>query len=523
MRAFGQSSKRPHLGAAFGQDACPTAEGRAGRWGMLCSGIAAMVLYGCASNAELPRSVARQILQPDSARRFVEFLASDELQGRNTPSPELLRAAEYIAEAFRRWGIQPLGGSYFHWYELVRLDVRPESLWVRIRRGTQRWEAQLPRDAVPLAQTRAGQVVDAPVVFVGSLAAEPRADERLRGAVALLVGDTGFVSRARLEQRIEQLRRLGAAAVLLVQSPERLERQARVLGYPWPALSRLPTRSSPLQPRRPDTIGLPAYTIGRAAVEALFGSLDAFHKWLRAQDTAPPPEPLPDVRVDLSVALRETERVRVPNVVGWLPGRRAQEEYILLGAHYDHVGTYSRPGEQDSIYNGADDNASGTAGMLLIARALALGRVKPLRSILFVAFSGEEKGLLGSQAFIEAPPLPLSGCRAMLNLDMIGRNHPDSLYLGWRDERLAQLVQEENRRLRRPFLLGELGQSDLFLASDHASFARRGIPVVFFFTGLHEDYHRPSDHAERLDYDKLTRVALLAARLLWRLAQVSVL
>jgi Zn-dependent M28 family amino/carboxypeptidase len=111
----------------------------------------------------------------------------------------------------------------------------------------------------------------------------------------------------------------------------------------------------------------------------------------------------------------------------------------------------------------------------------------------------------------------------MLNLDMIGRNHPDSLLLGWRGEHLAQLLQEENRRLRRPFLLGELGQSELFLASDHASFARRGIPVVFLFTGLHEDYHRPSDHAERLDYDKLTRVALLAARLLWRLAQVSAL
>jgi aminopeptidase YwaD len=308
-----------------------------------------------------------------------------------------------------------------------------------------------------------------------------------------------------------------------VQSPERLERQTRVLGYPWPALSRLPGGSLPLQPRRADTAGLPAYAIGRAAVEALFGSLDAFREWLRAQDTAPTPALLPEVRVDLSVALVERERVRVPNVVGWLPGQRAREEYILLGAHYDHVGTYSSPGEQDSIYNGADDNASGTAGMLLIARALALGRVKPLRSILFVAFSGEEKGLLGSQAFVEAPPLPLSGCRAMLNLDMIGRNHPDSLLLGWRGEHLAQLLQEENRRLRRPFLLGELGQSELFLASDHASFARRGIPVVFFFTGLHEDYHRPSDHAERLDYDKLTRVALLAARLLWHLAQVSAL
>ncbi len=493
------------------------------RWRMLCIGLAGVALYGCASGLELPRSVEREILRPDSARRFVEFLASDELQGRNTPSPGLLQAARYIAQAFQRWGIQPLGESYLHWYELVRVDVRPESLWVRIRRGTQQWTAQLPRDAVPLVQTRAGRVVDAPVVFVGSLAAEPRADERLRGAVALVVGDTGFVSRARLEQRIEQLRRLGAIGVLFVQSLERLERQTRVLGYPWPALSRLPVGSLPLQPRRADTAGLPAYTIGRAAVEALFGSLDDFREWLRAQDTAPIPALLPDVRVDLNVALVEHERVRVPNVVGWIPGRHAQEEYILLGAHYDHVGTYSRPGEQDSTYNGADDNASGTAGMLLIARALALGRVKPLRSILFVAFSGEEKGLLGSQAFVEAPPLPLSGCRAMLNLDMIGRNHPDSLLLGWRDERLAQLVQEENRRLPRPFLLGELGQSELFLASDHASFARRGIPVVFLFTGLHEDYHRPSDHAERLDYDKLTRVALLAARLLWRLAQASVL
>jgi hypothetical protein len=153
----------------------------------------------------------------------------------------------------------------------------------------------------------------------------------------------------------------GAVGVLFVQSPERLERQTRVLGYPWPALSRLPGGSLPLQPRRADTAGLPAYAIGRAAVEALFGSLDAFREWLRAQDTAPTPALLPEVRVDLSVALVERERVRVPNVVGWIPGQRAREEYILLGAHYDHVGTYSSPGEQDSIYNGADDNASGTA------------------------------------------------------------------------------------------------------------------------------------------------------------------
>jgi Zn-dependent M28 family amino/carboxypeptidase len=227
---------------------------------------------------------------------------------------------------------------------------------------------------------------------------------------------------------------------------------------------------------------------------------------------------LPGVWAELAVAFEAKELVRVPNVVGMLRGRRKPEEYVLIGAHYDHVGVMAMPGAQDSIYNGADDNASGTAGLMLVARALSQLRRSPERSIVFVAFSGEEKGLLGSRAFVQHPPLPLEHCVAMLNMDMIGRNHPDSLSIGVRPAGLWQLVVEQNQRSPRPFLLGREAE-EFFGRSDHASFAALGIPVVFFFTGLHPDYHRPSDHADKLNYDKLSRVAFLAARVAWHLAQ----
>jgi Zn-dependent M28 family amino/carboxypeptidase len=204
-----------------------------------------------------------------------------------------------------------------------------------------------------------------------------------------------------------------------------------------------------------------------------------------------------------------------PNVAGILSGRDPQRaaEYVLVVAHVDHVGT-GRPRDGDGIWNGADDNASGTAGLMAIAEAFAAAPERPRRSLLFLVVSGEEHGLLGSRWYAANPTVPLDGIVALINLDMIGRNRPDSVYLnGWGKSEVADEVVRQARA--HPELGLSVGpdvedRPETPADSDHWPFQRRGIPYAFFYTGSHADYHGPGDEPSRLDADKAARVARLA-------------
>jgi hypothetical protein len=204
-----------------------------------------------------------------------------------------------------------------------------------------------------------------------------------------------------------------------------------------------------------------------------------------------------------------------PNVVAVFPGAdpTLRNEYVVLSAHMDHVGV-GRPVRGDSIYNGADDDASGTTGLLEVAQAFASMPQRPARSILFLAVSGEEKGLLGSEYFSDHPTVPIGSIVANVNIDMIGRNAPgDIVVIGKNYSSLGPLV--ERLAAENPRLLGLAANDDrwpgerFFFRSDHYNFARKEIPAVFFFAGPHEDYHQPSDEVERLDVDKAARVSRL--------------
>jgi Zn-dependent M28 family amino/carboxypeptidase len=190
-----------------------------------------------------------------------------------------------------------------------------------------------------------------------------------------------------------------------------------------------------------------------------------------------------------------------------------RSEYVVYSAHFDHVGVGQPDATGDSIYNGADDNASGTTAVLEAARAFAALSARPARSIMFVMVSGEEKGLLGSRHFVREPPVPVAQMVANINADMVGRNAPDTVVaIGQQHSTLGETVQRVAARhpelglLVAPDLWPE---EQLFYRSDHFSFAAVEIPAIFFTTGLHEDYHRPSDHAQRIDNDKLARVSRL--------------
>jgi Zn-dependent M28 family amino/carboxypeptidase len=205
-----------------------------------------------------------------------------------------------------------------------------------------------------------------------------------------------------------------------------------------------------------------------------------------------------------------------PNVVGVVPGRepRLAGEYVLVVAHMDHVGVGGAE-NGDVIYNGADDNASGTAGLIVLAEALATMQPRLRRSVLFLVTSGEERGLLGARWFASHPTVALDSAVALINLDMIGRNTPDSVYLnGWGKSTVAdEVVRQARRHPELGLTVGpDLEDRPLTPAdSDHWPFQRRGIPYAFFYTGPHADYHRPGDAPECLDADKAARVARLAA------------
>ena len=216
-------------------------------------------------------------------------------------------------------------------------------------------------------------------------------------------------------------------------------------------------------------------------------------------------------------------RPLAPNVVGVLPGRDStlRGEYVAVVAHMDHLGV-GRRGKADSIYNGADDNASGTAGVMALAAAFAAQPQRPRRSVLFLVVSGEERGLWGSRAFVAHPSVPLDSIVGLVNLDMIGRNRPDSVYLnGWGKSSISDLVRRlavEHQELG--LAVGPDGEDrpQTPADSDHHPFQHEGVPYVFFYTGDHADYHQPSDELARMDADKAARVTRLALYTLWAMA-----
>jgi Zn-dependent M28 family amino/carboxypeptidase len=220
------------------------------------------------------------------------------------------------------------------------------------------------------------------------------------------------------------------------------------------------------------------------------------------------------------------DTVKSVNVIARLTGSdpALRQEHLVIGAHFDHLGV-GFPVAGDSIYNGADDNASGTTAVLELAEAFATLDTPPRRSILFVFFSAEERGLLGSRHFVTTPEAPMGDVAAMINLDMIGRNWTDTVAAVYQlnsdiFER-ATRVAEARPELGMNLLTDPWPGENLVNRSDQAPFIPYGIPVLFLTSGLHVDYHRPSDEADRLDYEKTARLARLVFWIGWEFAEAE--
>jgi hypothetical protein len=452
---------------------------------------------------------AQPVFDPAEYIRHIKHLASDEMQGRGNGTPELEQAAEYIADQFKSAGLQPAGenGSFFQPFTLtVGSELGPGNR-LSVSGNKDAWQARVGRDFIPVGFGPKTEV-SGDVVFAGyGITAEEYGYDDYKGLdvankiVLVLAHEPGEQDpkspfngkeptlHGEDTSKAVHAKYRDAAAILIVQDPG--NHGAGEPDLPPAALA-----------GHVDELGICAIRISRAAAERI---LEPSGKRLldlqREIDGKMRPAgfTLSHVRAQIEMDVKKV-RKQARNVLGILPGSdpSAAEETLVLGAHYDHLGHGGRgsmlPELIGQIHNGADDNASGTAGLIELARALA-GQDRR-RAYLFIAFAGEELGLHGSVYWTAHPTRPVQKVLAMLNLDMIGRSRDEQVQVSGvgTSPVFADLTRAAAERLALKMKTSQGGYG----SSDHTSFYAKDVPVLFFFSGLHSDYHRPSD-----DWDKI--------------------
>lgn len=474
-----------------------------------------------AQQTPLDLDAAIRTITVETIRSHLDFLASDALRGRDTPSPGLAAAADYLETHHRLYGLEPAGEeeSYVQRYPFHLMAPDPAAARVAFVSEGRRIEVVIGEEA--FIDGGSEVPVDAPLVLVGSSDdAAPDADA-LRGSLAvfLLPGEWDQELWRRSIEQAEYARSAGATGVIHVLDP----------GFPPGLISQLSEALTEPSWRLGGDAFLPRIFIrGGAADQGLSLGNPAWEEAARAPGSSGSSS-IDGLRLQASLAPRILESGTPPNVLAQIPGSDPvlRDEFIVLSAHFDHVGV-GPPVRGDSIFNGADDNGSGTSALLEVARALSSlpAADRPGRTVVFAHVSGEEKGLLGSEWWTAHPTVPLEGVVANLNADMIGGNtHPDTVaVLGREYSSLGPLVTQvrEARPELRIATVGDLWPGErLFFRSDQFNFMRVGIPSLFFFAGFHACYHRPCDEIDSMSPDKTARVARLLAYVVMEIANAE--
>ncbi len=493
-------------------------------------------------------------------RDYLYFVASDEMEGRDTPSRGLDTTAKFLATLLSRWGVKPGGeeGTYFQKIMLRADRLTPEECSAAL--NDQKF-AYGQDYFVPAGLGAGGGSVNAPVVYAGDgwlLKSQGR--DALKGldvqGKIVVIRNYGSrlpkgVSEETLrqgkegedwERPAEYARKRGAVGIVFLLSREEMrewDRLRRSLqGSPVPRPERLSGSREP-----EDRPRLPAILINEAMARALFAGERADADSILQEN---PPEGFAlsaDKRLSFNAALR-IERTPTSNVIAIVEGSdpKLKSEYVALSCHYDHVGVSRRQTASDRIFNGADDNGSGTVTLLAVAEAMAKAKKRPKRSFLFIWHTGEEKGLWGSQYFTRYPTVPLDKITALINIDMIGRSRkpddnnprnrdlsgPDEVYvigatlMSSELERLCKSVNDGYLKLRYNYRYDDPKDPErFFFRSDHFYYAQKGIPALFYFNGVHEDYHGVGDEPQKIDYARMEKIARTIFRTLWELAQAK--
>ena len=515
-----------------------------GRPARLLVGVLSLVsACGGGGPVTVPKPVSLLPISADQLKQDLYAFAADSMGGRETATPYANKAARFLVSRLTMMGLEPAGDSlYYQRVPLVK-DVYSSETRFGVAQGQSTIPLALGADVAPLLSLGEGQPLpkwnaDGEIVFAGYGMSAPdfAAINGQAGRVIVMLqaappAVTDSAERAKLEgveglsQRIVNAIQFRPAAIVLLMTDATRTMYMQQLPELLRPVSLLPGDQTLSDSQRQ----IPMILLGLAKP----GSPLLPDHW--PQDASP--QALAGKRFSAHIEIKH-QRITGYNVVAVARGTdpRLNKTYVAFGAHYDHVGF--QPGmAPDSIANGADDDGSGSVTLLAIAKSMAASR--PKRSALFVWHIGEEKGLLGSKYFTDHPTVPIDSIVAQLNADMIGRRggrseqfdeaaHPEAtntLYVVGPDAApngqskvLGAILDTVNARQMQPITLShewdtQTDPERIYYRSDHYNYARKGIPIVFFTTGLHRDYHRVSDEPDKIDYDKMARVGSLILEL----------
>ncbi len=453
-------------------------------------------------------------ISPTDYLAHIKFLASPELKGRLTGTPELQKAAEYIATQFSRAQVKPIGNSYFQNFEVTArtglsdrdaLVLREEGRLTELRQGV---------DFVPLNLSANGKAEGA-IVFAGYGITAPKlhyddyANVDVRDKIVVILrhepqendptsvfDGKNLTEHALFSSKVTNAKLHGAKAVLIViDVPNHSADGDKLATFePLTATEDYGILVDQISAEVADRLLAPS----KKDLKQVVSEID---RELKSDAFALQPTATAAVTVELKQEKRTTS-----NVVGYWPGQTS--EYVILGAHFDHLGLGQQdslaPSQVGSVHPGADDNASGTAGVIELARSLSAGNANR-RGFLFLCFAGEEEGLLGSAYYAAHPLKPLSDAVAMINMDMIGRLRDNKVYIGGVGTGTGFKALVEQASKHASFQADE-SESGGYGASDHTSFTAKQVPTLFFFSGLHSDYHKPSDTWDKINAVDAVRV-----------------
>jgi Zn-dependent M28 family amino/carboxypeptidase len=445
--------------------------------------------YDGSTSVPEPLVAGFESISAEQSEAWLSILAGPVFEGRGTGQVGYVRAAHWVAGKVAEFGLKPMGdgGTYF--------QMLPMS-----------------RQFIDDSQSKLTGPNDLSIPFAKNIALERFSSvSEVAGKVVIvkLVGDRPQIEENSLTDKV----------VIYVTDEKNERRASQIIGNQRPAarFRVVPsTTGSANQLQRPGRASTSlSGTITQSAATLIANAIGGSSEWIKIGEGGTSEVHSADSQLKVQFRIRE-EQAAVPNVLAWQEGSDPQlrDEYVVIGAHLDHLGI-----QGDQVFPGADDNGSGSTALLNIAKAISTNPIKPKRSVLFMWFAAEEIGLVGSAHYVNSPILPLEKMICMLNIDMVGRNeekgdepasqNENTLHLiGSQkgDKSLHELILEANKHINFTF---EFDEENVFGRSDQINFFKKGTSVAFLFGGFHPDYHRPSDGPSKINYKKIASAAKL--------------
>jgi len=457
----------------------------------IISGILFLAFYFSYSQDSTAIKYAN-VIKASDIKEYITVLASDSLEGRETAQPGQKKAAKYIAKQFKSFGIPEYNNTYFQPFFLSM--VKPEKVSININ-GKQ---LDFLKDYYHFSNFSNDSIITEKVIFIG------KSKQEIKNKIVFTL------LKYRTENEIKELVSAGAKAVFFIDEKASLKMNNTAYHFNKERLKVLETNPKPTTA---------VFFISLKTAKKLFKRKITKKDFLNKEV---------ECKVEIKINI-ESEKVSSENVVAYVEGSDLKSELVVVTAHYDHLGMHD-----GKIYHGADDDGSGTSAVIALSHAFEQAKKEghgPRRSLLFMTVSGEEKGLLGSSFYAANPLFPLDSTVADLNIDMIGRidekhgTNPDYVYLIGSDKLSSELHKISDSanatytKLELDYTFNAPNDPNRFYyRSDHYNFAKNGIPVIFYFNGTHADYHQPTDTSDKINFEKVEKIARLVFFTAWELA-----